>query len=183
MPKSPIKLKDKSGDRRYFIITPQLVWALSRTPYDYVLWDVVKMIAGEDGECMLATEDLAALAMMSVGKLVDCRKYLLKRGLLEGEIRRDPGYPQPVWHLRIPDLWQDNIAWRNELGHSLKDRIRYKKRQAKSLHQMKPSPGEGGPPPGEGGPPPGETKKNHKGEPKGEGGLVLFEHAGIEVEI
>ena len=177
MANRPIKLKDKSGDRKYFIITPQLVWALSRTPYDYALWDVVKMIAGEDGECMLATEDLATLAMMSVGKLVDCRDYLRRQGLLEGEIRRDPGYPQPVWHLRIPDLWAANLAWRRELGDLLKDRILYKRRQRESLHQVKPSPGEGGPSPG-------EAKKNHKEEPKEEGvGITLFDLAGIEVKI
>ena len=40
---------DESGDRKYYVVTPQLVWALSRDPYDYTLWGVVKMIAGEEG--------------------------------------------------------------------------------------------------------------------------------------
>jgi len=37
------------------------------------------------------------------------RRGLIKTGLLEGEIRRDRDYPQPIWHLRIPaDLWDRN---------------------------------------------------------------------------
>jgi len=32
-------------------------------------------------------------------------------GLLYGKFKRDPGYPQPVWHLRIPNLWKANVAW------------------------------------------------------------------------
>lgn len=165
------KIKDDSSDKRYFMITPQLVWAISRSPYDYTLWNVIKMIAGEEGECYLSTEDLATLAMMSTGKVSQCRKYLIKEGLLTGTIRRDPGYPQPVWHLRIPDLWQRNVTWRQEFD-SLADRLALKTQQKKSLHRVKPSRSEEGPSPDEGGislgeegPSPDETKNNHEGEP------------------
>ena len=165
---------DTSADKKYFILTPQIVWALARDTYDYTLWDTVKMIAGDHGECILSTEDLALLAMMSVGKVVDCRAYLLDQRLLLGELKRDPGYPQPVWHLRVPDLWQRNIEWRASF-HSLEARIELKrqwKELKKSLHLVKanqgPSPGEEGPSPGEGYPSPGEAKKNHKEEPKEE---------------
>jgi len=146
------KLTDQSSDRKYFIMTPQLVWALSRDPYDFTLWNVVKMVAGEHSECYLSTEQLAALAMMSMGKVSNCRKYLIACGLLEGEIRRDPGYPQPVWHLKVPNLWPANVAWRTGLGDSLLARIEYKRTQKakskKSLHQVKPPP-EGPEPPSE----------------------------------
>jgi hypothetical protein len=95
-PSTEIKITDNSADKKYFVITPQLVWALSRDPYDYTLWNTVKMIAGDEGECYLHTADLAALSMMSVGKASNCRQYLLDAGLLNGTIRQDPGYPQPV---------------------------------------------------------------------------------------
>lgn len=181
-------IADKSADRKYFIITPQLVWALSRDTYDYTFWNVVKMIAGDHGECTLATPDLATLAMMSRGKAHDCRTYLLDIGLLEGEIEQDPGYPQPVWHLRIPDLWPRNIAWRETLGHKLKARIELKRLQKaegkKSVHVVNAeerscgerghTPHEQGPTPGEQGPTPGETKKNQKENQKGEQDLPLF---------
>jgi len=164
---SPLKLQDDSADKKYFMVTPQLVWALCRSPYDYTLWDVIKMIAGEKGECYLSTEDLATLAMMSTGKVSECRKYLIDQGLLQGQLRRDPGYPQPVWHLRIPDLWKANVEWRQKF-ESLEDRIALKIAQKKSLHLMKASPGEEGISPDEGKPSPGETKKNHEEEPKEE---------------
>jgi hypothetical protein len=158
---------DESGDPKYYIMVPQIVLALCDTPYEYALWSAIKCIAGESGECFLATDDLAAMAMMSTGKCSQSRKSLIDKGLLIGSIRKDPGYPQPVWHLTIPNLWSANREWREE-NPSLLDRIELKKEQKKSLHHVKPSPREEGPSPREEGPSPDETKKNQKEEPKEE---------------
>jgi hypothetical protein len=119
------RLQDNSGDRKYFTQIPQIVWSLARSPYDLTLWHTIKMIAGENGECYLSSANLATLAMMSIGKVADCRKYLLKVGLLEGELRKQFPYPQPVWHLRIPDLWQRNLDWRQGFD-KLSDRVKLK---------------------------------------------------------
>ncbi len=166
------RFKDEGNDRNYFTIIPRYVWALVRSPHDFILWYVIKEIAGEDGECILATGQLAELTMMSGGKVYDCRKYLIEVGLLEGELRRDPGYPQPVWHLTIPDLWRANVDW--AVQHpKIFDRLVHKIEQKKSFHPMKAraelspgekgiTPGEKGITPGEKGITPGETKKNQK---------------------
>ena len=135
------RIRDESNDKKYFIMTPQLVLALCKDPYEFALWNVVKMIAAEKGECYLSTPDLAEMAMMSTGKASQCRKSLIENGLLLGEVRRDPGYPQPVWHLRVPDLWEENIAWRKE-HDSIQSRIEFR-RNFRSFHQVKASPGEG----------------------------------------
>lgn len=200
------KIAAETTDRKYFIVTPQLVWALSRDCYDYTLWNVIKMVAGDHGECFLATPELAALAMMSEGKCSDSRKYLLDIGLLAGNLEKDPGYPQPVWHLRIPDLWPRNLAWREKLGDKLKDRIAYKieqyaqaaenkrrvraeaekRRREKSLHLVKaskPSPGEEGVTPGEEGVTPGETKDIQKDIQKGDNSAYSYEADGVEVRL
>lgn len=108
-------IKDESGDRKYFIHTPQIVWALARTPYDYILWDVIKMVAGESGVCKLGTRQLAELAKMSVAKVQDSREYLLAQGLIEGELKLDSGYSSEVWNLTIPDLWERTLNWRKTL--------------------------------------------------------------------
>ncbi len=76
-----VHISDTSSDRKYFTVTPQLVWALSRTPDDKVLWDVIKGVAGDKGECILSREDLASLAMMSTGQVSRCSKYLMSAGL------------------------------------------------------------------------------------------------------
>ena len=110
-------------DQRYFVITPHLIFALSRDAYDIAAWGAVKMIAGDGGECTLATAELGQLAGMSAGKMQNCRAYLLAIHLLEGQMIRDAGYPQPIWHLRIPDLWPRNIAMREQLGPDLHQRI------------------------------------------------------------
>ena len=123
---------DQSRDRAYRVETPQIAHALFRTPQDATLWLTIKMIAGETGECYLGTNDLAALAMMSPGKVNDSRLYLLAVGLLEGEKRVDPGYSQAVWHLSIPDLWPANVTWRQN-NNSLKGRAAFKRYQQAEL--------------------------------------------------
>jgi len=155
------KIRDKSRDAKYFTINPRIVKYYSRTPYDYSLWDTIKEVAGDSSECFLSTEDLAALSGMSIGKVVDCRNYWISLGFLEGEVRKDPGYPQPVWHLSIPDLWGKNIEWA-ESHLSIKSRIEFKK----TLHDMKPSPHEGGTSSGEGGYSPHEAKNKEKNKEK-----------------
>ena len=170
------QVQKQNPDHRYFVITPHLVWALCENPYQLTLWCVIKMIAGEEGECMLSTEDLAALAMISAGTCSQARQALLRLGLLQGELRRDPGYPQPVLHLRVPDLWAANVAWR-EANHSLRGRIALKQAQRRTGRnkplpgrEAEPSPGETEPSPGEGGVSPREGSSSREPSP-GEGGV------------
>ena len=158
------KITDESEDRKYFTIAPRLVWALARTPYDFSLWCTVKDIAGESRECYLSTPDLAVLSMMSVGKAHECRDYLIEIGLLVGNVVKDPGYPQPVWHLRVPNIWANNIRWCED-HPSIKDRVEFKKKErspGERLFDEERSPGEKGLVPGEKGLVPGETKNNQK---------------------
>ena len=134
-----VEIKNESNDHKYFIITPRIVKAYSRTPYDLALWDTIKDIAGEGGECYLSTADLATLSGMSAGQAHLSRKYWIKIGFLKGEVKRDPGYPQPVWHITVPDLWQKNITW-CEKYPKIKDRIAFRhehKSLQKSIHPVK----------------------------------------------
>jgi hypothetical protein len=143
------RVDTQNHDRKYFLITPQLVLDLCENPLQFTLWSVIRSIAGDTGECYLSTEDLAALSMMSVGSVSTQRVRLVDLGLLDGELRRDAGYTQGVWHLRIPDLWVDNTAWAQRYP-SLKDRVLRKKEQRASLQDVKPSGGEAEPSGGEG---------------------------------
>ncbi|MBK8467710.1 MAG: hypothetical protein IPL32_17995 [Chloracidobacterium sp.] len=126
------RVKNDSGDHHYFTQTPRIVWAYSRTPYDLALWQTIKDIAGDNGECFISTPDLAVLAMMSVGQCSESRNYLLKCGLLVGEIRKDPGYPLAVWHLSIPDLWEKSTAWSGK-HKSIATRLKYKSEQREKI--------------------------------------------------
>lgn len=161
------KLIDGSNDRKHFTVIPRIVWALCSDPYELALWMVIKDIAGESGECILGTPELASMAMMSAGKVHSCRKSLIDKGLIQGTVVRDPGYPQPVWHLTIPDLWSANSTWCEHFP-TIRERIDFKAK--KSVHHMNDfsknsrerSPGEKGTTPGERGTTPGERKKNLK---------------------
>lgn len=145
------RVKDESGDKKYFTITPRIVKSLARNAHDFAVWDTIKDIAGENGECYLNTEQIAILSGCSTGQVSDSRRYWLKVGFLKGEVRKDPGYSQAVWHLSIPDIWQINIQWCEE-HPKIADRLAFRIAH-KSLHRMKPSPTEGKPSPT-------ETKKN-----------------------
>ncbi len=121
------------AEHKYFALLPYMVVAFCRTPHDLALWVTVKMIAGENGECILGTAALANFAGMSAGKAAECRSHLLRVGLLTGSLHRDPNFQAPVWHLRVPDLWQRNAAWRRETGDGLYDRMEAVCRQRQSL--------------------------------------------------
>jgi hypothetical protein len=173
MPKAG-KIVNESQDQRYFTITPRLIWALSRNPYDYTFWSVVKGIAGESGECYLESSQLAVLAMMSSGQVVDSRKYWIKIGMLNGAMKKDPGFPQAVFHLSVPNIWKANLEWA-EKHTGIKERIEFKLSQKqnieeerkafmankKSVHPVKPIQITKERSPGEPERSPGETKKNH----------------------
>ena len=157
-------IKADRTDHQYFTMTPHIILALCRDSYDLAVWTAVKTIAGENGECILATDDLAALAKCSHGKLSNARAYLIATGLLSGELRRDPGYPQPVWHLSVPDLWPRNMAWRQDIGPSWRDYIEAviaieKNRHVVTAIEKEPSPHDGGGSPGDGGGSPGDLIK------------------------
>lgn len=136
-----VRVRDESNDRKYFTITPRIVKAYARNAHDLALWETIKDIAGEDGECYLNTEQLAILSGVSTGQVSNSRKYWIKIGFLKGEIKRDPGFTQKVWHLTVPDLWQKNIEW-CEKHPKIADRIAFRKAH-RSLHRVKPSPSEG----------------------------------------
>jgi hypothetical protein len=151
---SHYKIRNDNPDRKYFIITPRLVWVLSRNPYDYTFWCVVRDIAGEEKECFLNTRQIADYAMMSMGQAANCRDYWMNTaGLIEGEIRKGEGFERGVYHLRIPDFWEKNIEWC--INHpKIAHRIEHKKgncpncddyniiRHVCSPHEHKCSPGE-----------------------------------------
>ena len=128
------KIVNESQDQKYFTITPRLIWALSRNTYDYTLWSVVKGIAGDSGECYLDTDQLAALAMMSKGQASESREYWIKIGLLGGGMRKDPGYPQAVYHLSVPNVWKENLEWAEKYP-GIKERVEFKKKQKELVEE------------------------------------------------
>ena len=135
-------ITDNSNDRSYFVMIPRIVSVKTRNPYDFKLWTVIKEIAGDNGECSLSTEKLAVLCSMSVGKVSECRQYLIECGLLEGELKRKKfgeKETKPLWHITIPDLWEENTQVSKEL-RTLSSRLEQKRLQKKG---SLPSPHEG----------------------------------------
>jgi len=125
---STIYIRDESVHyKKFYTEIPNIVAYKIRNPYDGWLWYTIKSIAGDEFECWLTTKNLAELCKMSIGKVCECRKYLIQVGLLEGELKHinnDPSALQ-VWHLRIPrDIWKENYEWRKSIGDDLQKRIK-----------------------------------------------------------
>jgi len=137
-PTEKLNISDQSSDRKYWVQLPMIVWALAKDPYELSLWLTIKSIAWPNNECRLTTGYLAKLSMMSVGKVHECRAHLIELGLLTGEIRKDPNYPQPVWHLTIPDLWEMNALWA-KANASIEQKLAYKALQLSELSQQRKS--------------------------------------------
>ena len=170
------QVKDRSGNRKYFTMVLRIVRLKARSPYDVAAWLTVMDIAGETGECDYSTDDLAALSGMSTGKFSDCRSYLIKQGLLNGDIQKLQNGGQSRWYLTVPDLWEENVKLSQQCN-TIEKRIKYNKQYVlstikkpsphegtkPSLSESKPSPHEGKPSPGEA---PSFIEKNLLEEPE-----------------
>jgi len=121
---------DYSGDPKYFVMIPRLIWARARDTYDYLFYAVVKDIAGENGECWLGTEDLARMCKMSEGKAADCREFWLSTGFIAGE-QQSIGEGRFVWHLKIQNIWEENARWSEE-NPTIDDRLDHAVEQRES---------------------------------------------------
>jgi hypothetical protein len=173
-------IKNESGDAKYFVMIPRLVWALCRSPYDFILWSVIKDIAGERGECYVGTRNLAKLCRMSVGKVAESREYIISQGLLTGEVRKDKMTSRDAWHITIPDLWLASTRWA-ETHLSMASRLEWVDRMTSEqsgehveqteyiehcVHPMNAeSQKEGVRSPGDDVRSPGDTKEEHKEQP------------------
>lgn len=169
--------KDKSGDRKYFTIIPNLLWPdirrISKEPglaitdhidelgvalgiYDKWLYTTIKKICGPDGgECFLSTRSLAKMAGMSAGKVSSGKVKLAKAGLIDVIAKKRSASGQPIDHITILDVMPRNIE--------------IEKARAESVHLVNPSSDEHKDSPHEHRGSPGETeeepmKKNQEEE-------------------
>jgi hypothetical protein len=159
------KITDNSNDHKYFVLVPRIVLALCEDVYQLTTWVIVKDIAGEGGgTCILSVPELASLASMSPSKLHESLHALIEKSLLEGEVKKDPGYHKAVWHLTVPDLWKRNLDWASN-NKSLKARVKLKLEQhERSLYERshERSPGENERSPGENERSPGSVKEEEE---------------------
>jgi hypothetical protein len=106
----------------YFTQTPLIV-SLLCDPFEEKLWSVCHRLAHVGSESYISTPKLAILAHMSEDQVVKCRKSLIGKGLLEGELHQDEG-ANPTWHMVIPDLWHRN-AQLVEIYPTIDDQIAF----------------------------------------------------------
>jgi DNA-binding transcriptional MocR family regulator len=106
-------IDDKSGDRKYFTMVPNIVIAKSNAN-EKALYLEMKMIAGEDGVCWAGTRELARRLSIDRGTVRKAMKELLARGWISFIGDRNiitAGGRQAVHCYRIMDIWRQNVLY------------------------------------------------------------------------
>jgi hypothetical protein len=104
-------IDDRSGDRKYFTIIPNLIGNHS-TAVDQALYFQMKKIAGEEGVCFASENTL--MAKLGVGKKAfkKALKYLGDHKWIEDAGHRNiqtKGGLQAIRCYRMTDIWKQNV--------------------------------------------------------------------------
>ncbi len=103
-----IKIKDNSGDQKYFAMIPYYIVNHS-TAYEQSLYLVMKRIASEGGTCWASPATIAKMMGTSANTVRKYLKNLVKRGWIKKIGKR--GKTKPTDEYEIVDLWKLNIQF------------------------------------------------------------------------
>lgn len=106
-----IKIKDESGDRKYFTILPNYILNHSRA-IDQALYAQIKRIAGDNGKCFAGIGYFAKQLDSTKPTIRKSLKYLIEHNWIK-EIKREivntTGGKQPMRTFQIVDIWEVNV--------------------------------------------------------------------------
>ena len=113
---SNFRIKDDSGDKKYFTIIPNYIYNHS-TLYDREVYCQMKRIAGEDGTCWKSQKNLADQCGISINRLKKSIEYLVKHKWIKFNGKKTIktlGGIQKVNEYSISDLWKMNNDFYNK---------------------------------------------------------------------
>lgn len=133
-----IYFEDKSGDKKYFTMLPNIVLNHS-TANDQALYCQLKKHAGENGVCFVSERNLMLKLGIGDKALKASFSYLLKRNWIKFEGLKDvmtSGGPQKVKSYSVVDIWSENVS--NYEGASKSDPLTPKvlSKEAKVLSEV-----------------------------------------------
>jgi len=100
---------DKSRDRVYFTILPNVIWQKGLTAIEFALYSAIKRVAGDKGECYMGTRRLAQLAGIGAGSVSRAKKVLATKDLIAVVSKKRTKTGQPVDHIIVLDIWEENM--------------------------------------------------------------------------
>jgi hypothetical protein len=103
------QVEDKSGDRRYFTMIPNMLWEIGLTYHDREMYAFLKRIAGDHGTCWRSMRTLARESGLSLGQIEKSREILEAAGLITCDKRKRPEGGWSTWHISIVDVWKRNL--------------------------------------------------------------------------
>lgn len=101
---------DKTADRKYFTIIPNVIWTMNLSSIAFRLYTTIKKIAGENGLCFMGTRRLAREAGISAGSVSTAKHELERAGLITIVRRKRSTSGQPIDHVQVSDIWPQNMA-------------------------------------------------------------------------
>ena len=101
------KISDKSSDKKYFTMIPNLV-VNGSSAYEQALYLTMKRITGEHGTCFASQTTLAKKLHVSQWTVSKTLIKLLKRGWIK-KIGLKKTKTRPVTEYQITDIWVENV--------------------------------------------------------------------------
>lgn len=101
------KIKDRSNDRKYFTMLPNIVWTMGLSVYDLWLYATIKRVAGEHDSCWMSTRQLSDLSGVSLGQISKSKDNLVAVGLISVDERESADGP-PRDEITVCDVWEKN---------------------------------------------------------------------------
>lgn len=109
-PRATYAVRDSGGDlRKYRIELPNLIDDMELSIYAFRLYVHLKRVAGSDGACFQSTKTLAKHCGISIGKIVEAKKELADKGLINIEKRDRTKNETDL--ITIYDIWPQNFAF------------------------------------------------------------------------
>jgi hypothetical protein len=141
---APEHVADKSNDRAYFSLMPNMLDDLL-DPYEYRLYAHFKRVCGESGTCWQSTTTIAEACKMSVGKVSEAKGRLQELGLITIEEKTRPNGGRPYHSITINDVWARNMSHctrpssHNERASSLGEQASSHDEPKKNPHEEEPT--------------------------------------------
>jgi hypothetical protein len=102
-------IKDKSGDKRYFTIIPNVIDDMKLSPFAKALYLHLKRVAGDNGKCWQSQRTLSNACCMSTFAVVKAKKELAAAGLIEIEVHKGEHGGKDYHVIAITDIWSENM--------------------------------------------------------------------------
>ncbi len=121
-------IEDDGSNHRYFTTIPNILLKLGLSTAELALYTYLKQTAGQSGECWKSSATISAELKMGETTLAYAKRSLQQKyDKLGGKplitiygVPRSKGGGRASHHIRIVDIWQENVAYFHGMAQARK---------------------------------------------------------------